>query len=259
MRRILSHVEPSSNTPRNLLHDVRRQLSGAVPGEIPWCKEVTAADVAGRMGPSTGYRSPPCSFNPVAASSSGPADGAKASAIAKIDAEAEALDQIALQLWKNPELGCAPAPLTLPPRLHTARRLTGICVSFCAQTTSRLRTGASRISWRRRRARRWSVASATSRPHSAPSTTPARTARKLLTRPSPAAARSQPAAGGLSLGSDESCGRAGAGRLGSAASTTPSPASATPAATTSSPRPPSRASSAPSQPSSQRVRRAGSS
>ena len=110
MRRILSHVEPSSNTPRNLLHDVRRQLSGAVPGEIPWCKEVTAADVAGRMGPSTGYRSPPCSFNPVAASSSGPADGAKASAIAKIDAEAEALDQIALQLWKNPELGCAPAP-----------------------------------------------------------------------------------------------------------------------------------------------------
>ena len=111
MRRILSHVEPSSNTPRNLLHDVRRQLSGAVPGEIPWCKEVTAADVAGRMGPSTGYRSPPCSFNPVAASSSGPADGAKASAIAKIDAEAEALDQIALQLWKNPELGCAPAPL----------------------------------------------------------------------------------------------------------------------------------------------------
>ena len=110
MRRILSHVEPSSNTPRNLLHDVRRQLGGAVPGEIPWCKEVTAADVAGRMGPSTGYRSPPCSFNPVAASSSGPADSAKASAIAKIDAEAEALDQIALQLWKNPELGCAPAP-----------------------------------------------------------------------------------------------------------------------------------------------------
>ena len=198
MRRILSHVEPSSNTPRNLLHDVRRQLGGAVPGEIPWCKEVTAADVAGRMGPSTGYRSPPCSFNPVAASSSGPADGAKASAIAKIDAEAEALDQIALQLWKNPELGCAPAPLTLPPRVHTARRLTGICVSFCAQTTSRLRTGASRISWRRRRARRWSVASATSRPHSAPSTTPARTARKLLTRPSAAAARSQPAAGGPS-------------------------------------------------------------
>ena len=104
MRRILNHVEPSSPNPRNLLHSVRGQLNG-VTGEIPWCKEVRASDVAGRAGRSTGFRSPASNF--VAASESGAESGAKAKAVETIDTEAELLDQIAMELWANPELNYA--------------------------------------------------------------------------------------------------------------------------------------------------------
>ena len=102
MRRILSHVEPSTNIPRNLLYDVQGQLAG-VSGEIPWCREVTAAG----SGISTGHRSPPCVFNPVHGSSSDPAGAAKAAAIAAIDGRAEGLDSIAQELWAHPELNYA--------------------------------------------------------------------------------------------------------------------------------------------------------
>ena len=82
MRRILSHVEPSSNTPRNLLHDVRSQLNG-VTGEIPWCAEVTPALVAARSASrSTGFRSPAANY--VASSSAGPEAEAKAAAVSPL-------------------------------------------------------------------------------------------------------------------------------------------------------------------------------
>ena len=111
MRRILNHVEPTSNTPRNLLNTVKNAIKNeGVQGEIPWCIDLTepepvaANGVAGFVAPprrNTGFRSPPCSFAPVAGET---VAGAKASAIECIDAAADDLDKIAIGLWENPEL-----------------------------------------------------------------------------------------------------------------------------------------------------------
>lgn len=104
MRRILSHVTPASNIPRDLLSEE--------VGEIPWCRDVSAG---APVPVSTGYHSPPCTFRPFSAAvSSGggsPAPGArssadtsKAAAVNAIDELAPALDDIALELWAHPEL-----------------------------------------------------------------------------------------------------------------------------------------------------------
>ena len=113
LNRILSHVDPTSATPRNLLAGVPD--SGGAPAafrELPWCREVTAAAVAGggsggvpphRQQP-TGYRSPPAVLPRTVAVES--ALGAvKQSAVDAIDAEAAELDKICMALWNNPGLG----------------------------------------------------------------------------------------------------------------------------------------------------------
>eukprot|EP01052_Picozoa_sp_SAG31_P045282 SAG31_NODE_8208_length_1496_cov_1.507516_2_plen_124_part_00 len=108
MARILSHVEPSSNVPRSLL------VGGSDgPGEIPWCRDVTAVSAeamagrsrsAARTNQSTGFRSPP-SVLARAVAENAPTDSAKAAAVGIIDAEAEELDALGLAIWNNPGLG----------------------------------------------------------------------------------------------------------------------------------------------------------
>eukprot|EP01050_Picozoa_sp_SAG11_P004303 SAG11_NODE_272_length_11319_cov_9.730481_1_plen_483_part_00 len=100
MHRILSHVEPSSKVPRNLLVD------GIPTAEIPWCRDVTAEAVAAapRRQLATGFRSPPSAVLAPAAAESA-LGAAKQSAVDIIEAEAAELDALCLHIWNNPGLG----------------------------------------------------------------------------------------------------------------------------------------------------------
>ena len=88
--RILSHVSPASPMPRNLLGELSlgRSQDGTAPGEIPWCTEVE---------PEPGVRAAPASAFSVS--------GAKGVAWTRVDDEKDALDLLASDIHRNPEVG----------------------------------------------------------------------------------------------------------------------------------------------------------